>query len=521
MNDHSQAVATVKLDGSTNLMVLPSDQTEPKIRRYDIDWLRIILFGLLIPFHVAVGLVWNTYGNTFNDGGVENDPGVVTSSLFLLWMHQWRLPALFMISGMGTAFAFRRRTVGIFLKERMNRLLVPLLFGMFVVNMIFWWIVAYDGLPNDTQDSRDLFNNSPIIWALIVWIVIAIISIIVFPELSLHLWFLVNLFVYSLILSPLFGRIRKHSTGWIVRFTRRVIRFGNGFGFLFILPIPLVLTELILKPFLVGYTGHGYEFWLYFFFFLIGYATIIVKEEYFQIISRIRYIATGLAILFSVIFLGYYNSLGRWRDLYVNGGWADKGFFHNTDTILMSVIHPLHAWFWCVVIFAWGAHLLNRPSSSVSYLNQAVYPFYITHMSFVFLGLFVIRDLGIPDFLIFIIVTIFTFLGCWGVFELVKRKKWTRRFFGIKDLDPLSISDDRRELVGGADFICSKCNTPAPVSNKFCNKCGSMLSKDPIKGTDDIGETQGFVELTCPKCSTPALVTNNFCNKCGLRLVRK
>ena len=25
-------------------------------RRYDIDWLRVILFGLLIPFHVAIGV---------------------------------------------------------------------------------------------------------------------------------------------------------------------------------------------------------------------------------------------------------------------------------------------------------------------------------------------------------------------------------------------------------------------------------------------------------------------------------
>ena len=31
-------------------------------RRYDIDWLRVILFALLIPFHVAIGIYWTTYG---------------------------------------------------------------------------------------------------------------------------------------------------------------------------------------------------------------------------------------------------------------------------------------------------------------------------------------------------------------------------------------------------------------------------------------------------------------------------
>lgn len=449
---------------------------EEKVRRYDIDWLRIILFGLLIPFHVAVGLVWNTYGNTFNaDGGnVNNDPAVVTSSLFLLWMHQWRLPALFMISGMGTAFAFRNRTVNIFIKERANRLLIPLLFGMLVVNMIFWWIVAYDNLPNEKPESREFFNNNPIGWAIIVWVFFAFISIIAFPDLSLHLWFLVNLFVYSLILSPFFGRISKNSTGWFVRVTKRVIGFRGGFGFLFIIPLPLIFTELILKPIFVGYTGHGYEFWLYFFFFLIGYATIIAKEEYYQIIGKLRFIATGLAILLSVIFLGFYESLGNRGDIYVNGGWAKKDFFHNTDTILMSIIHPLHAWFWCVAVFAWGAHLLNRPSRNLTYLNQAVYPFYISHMSFVFLGLFIVRDFGMPDFLIFIIVTLFTFLGCWGVFELVKRNKWSRRVFGIKETDQINVGE-RSKNIGESYQICSNCGDHVPMINNFCNSCGSSL----------------------------------------------
>ena len=94
-------------------------------RRHDIDWLRVILFGLLVPFHVAIGVYWSTYGLEINpniDDLTEKDrlefveenndysaDSVTPESMFLHWMHQWRLAALFMISGMGTAFAFRRR----------------------------------------------------------------------------------------------------------------------------------------------------------------------------------------------------------------------------------------------------------------------------------------------------------------------------------------------------------------------------------------------------------------------------
>ena len=106
------------------------------IRRHDIDWLRVILFGLLVPFHIAIGVYWTTYGDHVNpnindtevDSAIDEERNPYTGesvdpmSLFLHWMHQWRLAALFMISGMGTAFAFRRRTWKVFSVERIKRL---------------------------------------------------------------------------------------------------------------------------------------------------------------------------------------------------------------------------------------------------------------------------------------------------------------------------------------------------------------------------------------------------------------
>ena len=127
------------------------DPREKKLRRYDIDWLRVLLFGLLIPFHVAIGVYWSTYGDAINPN-ITDDPeerleianegndysadSISPVSMFLHWMHQWRLAALFMISGMGTAFAFKRRTWGTFLTERLQRLLVPMFFGMWTMGFL-------------------------------------------------------------------------------------------------------------------------------------------------------------------------------------------------------------------------------------------------------------------------------------------------------------------------------------------------------------------------------------------------
>ena len=42
------------------------EEPPKKVRRYDIDWLRVILFALLIPFHVGIGVYWNLYGDEIN-----------------------------------------------------------------------------------------------------------------------------------------------------------------------------------------------------------------------------------------------------------------------------------------------------------------------------------------------------------------------------------------------------------------------------------------------------------------------
>jgi hypothetical protein len=51
----------------------------------------------------------------------------------MLFVNQWRLPILFVVSGMGTAFAFSSRSSSEYIKERLTRLLIPLIVGILVV----------------------------------------------------------------------------------------------------------------------------------------------------------------------------------------------------------------------------------------------------------------------------------------------------------------------------------------------------------------------------------------------------
>ena len=414
--------------------------TTVKIRRYDIDWLRVILFGLLIPFHVAIGVYWSTYGAEINPniddisdqeiGAVfveENNDytteSVSFTSMILHWMHQWRLAALFMISGMGTAFAFKSRTWKLFLKERCQRLLIPMFFGA--------WTMGFIGSVILDPQSSDPVGNFlwGIIWrSLVFWIPI-------FGKLIAlgHLWFLWNLFQYSLIMTPIFHYSSKYPDGDLVRFLQSFFSIPMGLGILFILPLILSVSEIIFKPWFPGYIGVGYEWFWFFVFFAFGYICIIAKEQYYDFLENQRIVITVITLFSTIAFIWLRLQQHDSGIPYVDGGWLENKIFHNEMTILACLIHSFHSWFWCLTIFSWGSKFLNKSSRHLSYLNQGVYPFYIVHMPLTYAGLRLSTYLGLKNYPAVIFSTLFVIITCWIFFELVRRSRVTRFLFGIKE----------------------------------------------------------------------------------------
>ena len=428
----------------------PREAVAPKkVRRYDIDWLRIGLFGLLIPFHVAIGIYWSTYGAEINPNSEppssellageedqlrfveENDvytpESVDFTSMVLHWMHQWRLAALFMISGMGTAFAFKRRTWQVFLKERLTRLIIPMFFGA--------WTMGFAGsviLGGEDMSPLGLTLGflAGVIWrSLVFWVPI-------YGKLIAlgHLWFLWNLFQYSVILTPLFHIVRRDPDGAIPRMMRGIFTLPFGLGAFFLLPLTLTLTEILFKPWFPGYIGVAYEWFWFLGFFAIGYVCISAKEEYYGLIESKRLLITGITALLTVAFVWLRLEQHDSGVPYVDGGWLENGIFHDSNTLLACFIHSFHAWFWCLTIFSWGAYLLNVPSDRLAYLNQGVYPFYIVHMPLTFAGLRITSEIGLRDYPAVLVATIFVVITCWVFFEGVRRTKATSFLFGIKPL---------------------------------------------------------------------------------------
>ena len=322
-------------------------------RYHHLDWLRIIAFGLLVLFHT--GMIFVPWGYHIQARNTSK-----ALEFVMAWMHAWRMPLLFVISGMGTAFALGRRSSGIFLKERARRLLIPLVFGMFVV------------VPSQIYIERiDQFES---FWAFYP----TVFELVPYPlggSLSWHhLWFVLYLFALSAMLLPLLLRIRRNqkSKDWLAH---RILGRG-GFAWFF---LPLFTLHLLTMPFFPRFTHTLIDDWgrlaHYGTFFFAGYVLIVIP----QLLDRVRD-TRHRSLLYAVIALVPFFAARMWPAI-VPASWGDRRPALLGYDIMYWVPTSVVGWYTCLAILGYGRVLLERPSSTLRYLNNAVYPFYIWHQT--------------------------------------------------------------------------------------------------------------------------------------------
>jgi len=383
------------------IVKMNADDSREMIRRHDIDWLRVILFALLIWFHYAVFSLDQLEGDWTN-----MEDGNMILFFIIGIMHQWRLAALFVISGMGTAFAFRRRTWRVYVKERAIRLGIPLIFGTYVL-----WFGIFTPIKS-TQRLLTVFPGSDYM-----------------PY--GHLWFIYNLLIYSVLLTPLFSHIRNNSDGKVVRFVRSILGIRHGLGILIFPPLILGINGILFKPWELGEVGMWWEFPRYLLYFLFGYLMISAKTDYFRAIDQIRVPVTLLTPILAMVWFLSGEIIGIPKVM--EGGWVHKGYpAFSLGATVAAMIQSFHAWFWCLLIFSWASKLLNRPSKWLAYLNEAVYPTYIVHMHLTFLPIAVLGIIDLGYYPGMFIGTIIVMIGSIMCFEIVRRAILFRPFFGIK-----------------------------------------------------------------------------------------
>lgn len=372
-----------------------------KIRRYDLDWLRVMVFGLLIFYHVGMFFVpWGWH--------IKNNEIIGWLRYPMLFLNQWRLPILFVISGMGTAYALAHRSGREFRIERWKRLGVPLLFGMLFIVPPQVYIErlstgAYQGDYLSFIISGTFING-------------------IYPEGNFswhHLWFLPYLLVFSLILSPLFVKIRGNSELSILQKWRARLEANPWKIYWFVLP--LFLYESLLEPFF-NITHNLVWDWFNFVssltLFFFGFFLINLGETFWTMVERMKSRALIVGVIcFTLLIL-------RWTLVE-----QDNVPEHFAEAFLKTV----NLWSWILVLCGFSAKYLNRESGVLAYANQAVYPFYILHQTITIIIGYQLMNLDWSFWPKALVMVIGTFAGAWILYEfLIRRVGVLKPLFGLK-----------------------------------------------------------------------------------------
>lgn len=375
-------------------------------RRYDIDAVRVLAFLLLIFYHIGMFYVedWGWH--------VKSDYQYQWVKYPMLLVNQWRMPLLFLISGIVSSLLLRKLGSAGFLKSRSRRLLIPFFIGVLLVvppqpylqaiangtiaqhfgSMSYLQFLGhyftFQGWPSNSFDGSEFGFT----WN--------------------HLWFIPYLFLYTLALLPLSWVLRKSSL------EARFDRIG-AIGLILVPVLIQILWKLTFnddKPISHALYDDGYAHAMYGTTFLLGYL-ISDKIAIWNVITRLRWFALISAMSCFATLLALWLAG-------VNEGWLDHA---------KGVIATFNQWVWLVCILAWAAHGLNRPSGWTRYANNRVYPWYILHQTIIIIAGFWLAKLNLGGLLEFTLVGLATVLGCYAITDHVfARSEILKTWFGMK-----------------------------------------------------------------------------------------
>ncbi|MEQ8742176.1 acyltransferase [Parasphingorhabdus sp.] len=378
-------------------------------RRYDLDWLRIIAFGLLIFYHCGMFYVswdWHVKSRFASD----------TIEPLMMLTSPWRLTLLFVIAGAATRFMADKMTLKSFIVIRMRRLWPPLLLAMFVIvpPQSYFEIVealqAANGLGADHAAWLDNFYIKYVTgsghWCDADGCLIT-------PTYN-HMWFVAYLILYTLalvLILPLLRRIPAAASALIA-------------GPLLIIVPWLYLTALRLTLFPMFGESHDFrtDWYLhpqYFGMFLFGFA-IAKNQTFFDRCVNFRWIALAIALTCWLALIIYYDAYAAAID---PPQWLQ---------LVMHAVRELDAW--CAIIAAIGLahhHLRGADGPLRQVLTQAIFPFYLIHQTIIVVAGHYLDAMQIPLALEAPLLVAVTILGCWLFYDLGRRVPFLRVWIGL------------------------------------------------------------------------------------------
>ena len=374
-------------------------------RRYDLDWVRVGAFLLLILYHI--GMYYVTW-----DWHVKSPHASPAIEPLMLLTSPWRLSLLFLVSGVATAYLLERQGTRGFLGRRSVRLLVPLVFGMLVIvppqsylevvekvqyagnygEFLGLYLTAYRGFCRDGD-------------------------CLIMPTWN-HLWFVAYLWIYTLLLYL----IMRGAPRVVPRLREWIDRRFVGLGVLWWPVLYLAAARMLLAvrfPSTHALVDDWYNHAVYLPVFLLGFALAGARAPW-ETIERLRWHALGFGVI----------------------GWVFLCVWHGLDNVdaLPSSVMLRRAWqlmfsaqIWLAIVAVLGfaRRHLNRDNAARRYLTTAVFPVYILHQTVIVVAAHALQPVRLDPLLEGLVLVLVTTTLCFLGYEVIRRISVLRPLFGL------------------------------------------------------------------------------------------
>ncbi|MEW6997022.1 acyltransferase [Colwelliaceae bacterium BS250] len=371
-------------------------------RQHFLDWVRILAFAFLVFYHT---------GMMFVDWGFHIESGHNSTFLksIMILSSKWRLDILFLVSGVAISVMITKMSMKQFIWQRLIKLYLPLLFAIAVV-------VAPQSYFEAIQ--KGIFDGSyyqfwTSLYFTLSWDERMIAP---FPTYN-HMWYVLYLFHYSVVLIPLFILINSNigvkslqlAEGWLSKGTRVI-----WLPFVIYLAIYLAFdNHNVTHAFFDDWYAHSI-----FMFAVIMGVVFVRMPSVWQSFEDNRHLSLILGLMSYSMLLAVFLIPKELLPISGNLPWDMAGL--------------MVKWSWISLIIGYARKHLNYSNGIVKYCNGVVYPFFILHQTVTIIIGFFIIDWGFSGVVEFLLIVFGTFLICAMIIELViKRFNILRVLFGL------------------------------------------------------------------------------------------
>ena len=332
---------------------------------------------------------------TLEDWSVKNPTTYAIFDRIDGFIGMWMMPFIFVVSGASMYYALSKgnslKNAGSFIKDKVLRLLVPMLANAFSLSFLQVYL---------DRISHGVFTGSMIEFVPHYFQGIYGVGNGNFAIHGMHLWYLGVLFIFSLLLLPLFMFLESRFGARILRWVTNAVALPGG---IYVLGLAILSSWKLIDPNgILGFSQFNWNLGIYMSFLIFGF--VVISSERIQAsIVRQRWISLGLAIALSI-------------------------FMIITDDHRDLAVFPM-----LLTFLGFGIKHLNVNKPVLKYASEAVLPFYILSQTVqLSVGFFVVRW-AIPDLVKLVVIAVISLAIIMITYEyLVRRNNVLRFLFGMK-----------------------------------------------------------------------------------------